>query len=155
MARNLIVTSHENCIVCGTKNPLSLGLKFTPDSKGLVTATFCGNSCLQGYDGILHGGIISTLLDSAMTHCLFHQGIEAVTGDLRVRFIAPVPFDATVTIRAAIPRITFPLYHIRSELTCSGKIMAWAEGKFMHKDSESISNLEYSSSGKQTVDTSV
>lgn len=52
-----------------------------------MIATFSGNPGLQEYEGQLHGRVISSLLDAAMTHCLFHHGIEAVTGELYVRFV--------------------------------------------------------------------
>lgn len=38
------------------------------------------------YIDLLHGGIASTLLDAAMTHCLLSKGIEALTAELNVRF---------------------------------------------------------------------
>jgi uncharacterized protein (TIGR00369 family) len=76
--------------MCGENNLFSLRLKFKPAPDGAVSTTFTGNSRLQGYDGIMHGGVISALLDSAMTNCLFQKGIEAVTAELRVRFVLPV-----------------------------------------------------------------
>lgn len=40
------------------------------------------------------------LLDAAMTHCLFRQGIEAVTASLKVRFVEPIPHATPLNIRA-------------------------------------------------------
>ncbi|MDA3925595.1 MAG: PaaI family thioesterase [Kiritimatiellae bacterium] len=78
--------AHENCIMCGRDNPYSLGLLFYPVSENSVEAYFKGSNALQGYTGILHGGVISALLDSAMVHMLFHKGIRAVTAELNVKF---------------------------------------------------------------------
>ena len=86
---------HANCLLCGNRNPLSLGLSFHPGDCGDINATFQAHPRLQGYQGILHGGVSSALLDAAMTHCLFHQSIEAVTGDLHVRFLKSVPCNVT------------------------------------------------------------
>jgi acyl-coenzyme A thioesterase PaaI-like protein len=66
-----------------------------------------------------------------MTHCLFHNGIEAVTGDLEVRFLRPVPCNARVDLRARIERPSPPLYKVYSELTCDRRLMARATGRFM------------------------
>ena len=127
------IGSHARCIMCGDLNQLSLRLKFLPDGTGDVCASFQGHSLLQGYDGILHGGVISALLDAAMTHCLFHRHIEAVTGELCVRFAAPVPYDAPVNLRAWLVHATPPLYLLKAELTHAGAIMASADAKFMER----------------------
>lgn len=125
--------THTGCIMCGDLNQLSLGLKFLPDGTGAVSASFQGHRLLQGYDGILHGGVISALLDCAMTHCLFHRDIEAVTGELCVRFARPVPYHARVTLRAWLLGETPPLYQLKAELAMAGTLMACADAKFMRR----------------------
>ena len=81
-------------MLCGDHNPLSLRLDFRPDAEGGVRADLQGGARLQGYDGILHGGVVAALLDAAMTHCLFHHGVVGLTAELRVRYLKPVPCDA-------------------------------------------------------------
>jgi acyl-coenzyme A thioesterase PaaI-like protein len=61
------------------------------DRDGAVHTVFKAHEGLQGYRGILHGGVITALLDAAMANCLFLKGVEALTGDLHVRFLKPVP----------------------------------------------------------------
>jgi len=124
------VESHAHCLLCGDKNPLSLQLSFTADESGAVHTNFKAHEGLQGYRGILHGGVISSLLDAAMTNCLFHQGIEALTGDLRVRFLKPVPCSASLDIRAWVATSLPPLYQLRAELFCGETVMAKAEATF-------------------------
>ncbi|MDD2308539.1 MAG: PaaI family thioesterase [Desulfuromonadaceae bacterium] len=125
--------THTQCIMCGDSNPMSLRLIFDPGASGDVSASFKGNSLLQGYSGILHGGVISALLDSAMAHCLFYRNIEAVTGELCIRFVASVPYDANVTLRAWLVAATPPLYQLKAELVNAGTLMASAEAKFIQK----------------------
>jgi len=127
------VTNHAHCIMCGELNQLSLRLKFLPNEAGVVSASFQGNALLQGYDGILHGGVISALLDSAMTHCLFHWQIEAVTGELLVKFVAPVPYNDWLTVQGWLVSATPPLYVLKAELLQAGTVMASAEAKFMRR----------------------
>jgi len=124
---------HRHCLLCGDLNPLSLKLDFVADESG-VSARFVGNVALQGYDGMLHGGVIASLLDSAMTHCLFHQGIRAVTGQLKIDYMRPVPFDAVLMISASVERATPPLYIMRSEIHHNGQCLARASAKFMQKE---------------------
>ena len=128
---NLLTTEHENCLICGESNPLSFGLKFKPMDDDTVEAVFTGNLTLQGYDNILHGGVIASLLDSAMTHCLFNQGIKALTGDLRVRYHKSILCKATLTVRATLVENHSSLYKMRAEILEGGVKMATATAKFM------------------------
>jgi acyl-coenzyme A thioesterase PaaI-like protein len=115
-----------------------LRLSFRVRDDDTVYAEFQGGPDLQGYDGILHGGVIASLLDAAMTHCLFHHGIQAVTGDLHVRFIAPVPCRRRLEVRASVLSPVPPLYRLRAELVCEQRLMAWAEAKFMQRRSPAV-----------------
>lgn len=124
---------HEECLICGYRNPWSLGMRFEPQEGGTVCGRFRGDSRLQGYQGILHGGVLAALLDSAMAHCLFHRGVRGVTGDLHVRFVQSVPCDATLEVRAHIVSATPPLYYLKAELLDEDRVMAWAEATFMDR----------------------
>ncbi|MFA7062311.1 MAG: hotdog fold domain-containing protein [Pedobacter sp.] len=110
---------------------MSLRLVFSPGANGDVSATFQGNSLLQGYDGILHGGVISALLDSAMANCLFQRNIAAVTAELRVRFLLPVPYNARMDLKAWIIEETNMLFKLKAELTSDDTVMACADALFV------------------------
>jgi len=121
---------HAFCLLCGHENPWSLRLAFTPDVEG-VRATFTSNPRLQGYAGVQHGGVTAALLDAAMTHCLFHRGVKALTADLHVRYLLAIPCDATMLITAALLGSRPPLHRLRAELRVDGTLMAWSEAKFL------------------------
>ncbi len=123
--------NHCQCIMCGTSNPISLRLEFNVAPDGSVRSQFKGNSLFQGYTGILHGGIIAALLDATMTHCLFHHGIEAVTGELQIRFLESVPCSAQLDLHGKLVSEYSPLYKLESELFCDNRLMARAKAKFM------------------------
>ena len=78
---------------------------------------------MQGYEGIMHGGLLSALLDTAMAHCLLHENIEAMTGELNVRFIDPVAYDSTMAITAWVDSSLPPLYHLKSQIKINDKIV--------------------------------
>ena len=124
---------HTHCLICGSKNPFSLGLRFHSREKGVVWARFRARRRFQGYDGILHGGVISALLDAAMTHCLFQRGIQAVTGDLRVHFLRPVSCGTVLQVCAWPVSMTPPLYRVAAKLVWGLRVMAKAEAKFMQR----------------------
>ena len=68
-----------------------------------------------------------------MTHCLFHRGAQAVTGDLRVRFLHSVSCRVCLDIHAWVVFSRPPLYRLRSEIFLDQRLMAWAEAKFMQR----------------------
>lgn len=126
-----VASGHTHCLFCGGSNPLSLRLVFEASEEGGVRALYTAPPELQGYDGIVHGGILASLLDSAMTHCLFHRGVRALTGDLHVRYMRSVPFGVPLEIRARVRSSRAPVHLLESDITAGGTVMVRAEAKFM------------------------
>lgn len=116
-------------MVCG--HGQSLGLRFIPDGLNSVVAIIDADTAWQGYAGIMHGGMVSTLLDAAMTHCLFHHEVHAMTASLKVRFLAPVPCSGQIEIRATLSDRRRRMYALDAELVSSGHILARAEARFI------------------------
>lgn len=110
---------------------MGLALRYTAAPDGSVSASFPGNCALEGYPGMLHGGIVASLLDGAMTNCLFAQGIRALTGDLRVRYRSPVIAAEELTVRAGLESSWHELFELRAEITQCGDVKARAHGKFI------------------------
>jgi len=125
--------AHPHCIACGSDNQLGLKLRFTAAADGSVEATWGGNSAFEGYPGMLHGGLISMLLDGAMTNCLFAHGQQGMTGELNVRFRHPVAADRATKVRAWIDRSLPPLYILKAELVQDEAVKARATGKFVDR----------------------
>lgn len=124
---------HPGCLLCGEENPSGLKLRFTPDGNGGVEAVLRGRKTWQGYPGVLHGGVIASLLDAAMTNCLFQQGIQAVTGELTIRYLRPVPCCAELRLRAGVTAAKPPLFLMESQLLVAGCPAARATAKFMRR----------------------
>jgi len=82
----------------------------------------------------MHGGVLSALLDTAMAQCLLHQDIEAVTGELNVRYLEQVDCDGTLDIKAWIDSSLPPLYHLKSHIRIGDKIVCKGKGRFMERD---------------------
>ncbi|MCM2678179.1 PaaI family thioesterase [Echinimonas agarilytica] len=122
---------HPNCFACSTDNPIGLGLRFIPIAPRKVQATFYTRALFQGYSNRLHGGIISTLLDAAMTHCLFSQGVEALTAELKVRFLEPVELDKRVLLEAELISKRKGIYTLEAQITLEQKRLALATAKFL------------------------
>jgi len=83
-------TDNHKCFVCGTENPFGLKLSFSPGPEPDQVETqviFPGH--FQGWPGIVHGGLVSTLLDEIMVKAAEAKSIKCVTGEIQVRFKKP------------------------------------------------------------------
>ena len=84
--------TYGNCFVCGENNTNGLRLSFQIDKeRRTLRTTFSASPTFQGWDGIVHGGIISTLLDEAMAKLVYELGYAAVTAFLEIKFKKPAP----------------------------------------------------------------
>jgi acyl-coenzyme A thioesterase PaaI-like protein len=123
--------AHPYCLVCSQSNPLGLGLGFTANEDGSVSAVLHGHCALEGFPGYLHGGMIASVLDGAMTNCLFAKGLVAMTGELKVRYRKPVVVGPEMQVRAWITRSLGRWHVLGAELKQEGCIKATAMAKFV------------------------
>jgi uncharacterized protein (TIGR00369 family) len=126
-------SQHPHCIVCGQAGDCGLGLSFRKLSDGSAEARFACPARYQGYEGMLHGGVTSSLLDGAMTNCLFAHGLVGVTAEMTVRFRHPITIGQPLVVWANITRSQRPLYVVEAKIVQASKVKAKAEGKFMEK----------------------
>jgi uncharacterized protein (TIGR00369 family) len=125
--------AHPLCAICGQANGSGLRLRFVLEEDDTVEAEFDCDDRLQGYEGVLHGGMTSCLLDGAMTNCLFARGLMAVTGKLEIRFRHPICTGRPLKVRAWVERSSPPLHVAKAEIVQDGQPMASAVGRFMEK----------------------
>lgn len=125
--------AHTRCVVCGQRNPWGLNLVFHEGADGCVEGFFQGNACCEGYPEMMHGGIISLLLDGAMTNCLFAHGCTGVTVRMELVFRHPVRSGSAVTLRAWIERASHPVYQLKAQLLQDDQVKATANGLFMDR----------------------
>lgn len=92
------------CFVCGEENPSGLHLKFSAD-QGKIQTEFLPRKIHQGYKNIVHGGIISTLLDETMVKAALMQGMPAVTAEITIRFRNPLTTGEKVIVEAEIKKM--------------------------------------------------
>ncbi|NLH83186.1 MAG: PaaI family thioesterase [Phyllobacteriaceae bacterium] len=128
-----VASRHRGCMVCGTTedNPASLALRFDPTAEGGVAARFTARPEQRGWDDRLHGGMIATLLDGAMTNALIARGIAAVTADLSIRFVAPVPLGVELEVVAEVGDCRHGVHAATARLRYRGRVLARATARFM------------------------
>ncbi len=74
-----------SCVVCGTQNPKGLRIEFTADYKG-ATAAWTPSREWESFQHTVHGGILATVLDEAMSRAIIALGWGAMTAEMTVRF---------------------------------------------------------------------
>ncbi len=78
------------CFACSPSNPIGLKLSFEEDDQ-YVYARWTPNENFQGYNNVIHGGIIATLLDEVGAWYISVKiGTAGVTKSLNIEYIKPL-----------------------------------------------------------------
>jgi len=91
------------CFGCGVNNPMGLKLKFTRDGEVLRTE-FTPDKMHQGWPGLLHGGILATVLDEVMSNAAYTTGLTCLTASMEIRQRKPIKIDESLVLTAWITR---------------------------------------------------
>lgn len=119
------------CFACGKDNPFGLQMTFTEEGDDYVSR-WRPQPHHQGWSQILHGGLVSTLLDEVMTWRLVSLGHNVVTAEMSVRLKAPTPLDQELTIRARVVSQRRRFHEVEAEITLpDGTVTAVATAKFV------------------------
>jgi len=127
-----------NCFVCGEKNSGGLRLDFDLDKdKKTLRTTFVASPTYQGWDGIVHGGIISTLLDEAMAKLVYELGYQAVTASLEVRFKNPAPILEPLLVYGEITDVSKRLIRAKAYIAKEdGTVLATGTSAFINQSTK-------------------
>ena len=101
--REISIGISDLCFGCGQNNPCGLKLNFKWDGK-VAKAEFTPTELHQGWAGIIHGGIITTILDEAMGYAAYYEGIKCVTSSMQTRFKRPLSIDEPIIVTASLTR---------------------------------------------------
>ena len=122
------------CLVCGRNNPhgLNLSLLVDPDS-GIVHVDFSARAVHIGFEGVVHGGYLATVIDEAMVWAATWAGKRfCVCGELSVRYRRPAAVGETLRVEARVefarPKLVQTMATVRAPdktVVCAG------EGKYV------------------------
>lgn len=123
----------HSCFVCGESNPFGLKLRFETDGR-IVQTRFTPRVEHAGFKGVVHGGIISTLLDEIMVwSCAVQTKRFAYCAELIVRFLAPLrPGEEVIACGKLTANRRNKIFEAKAELkNAAGDTLATSAGKYL------------------------
>ncbi len=123
---------NQGCFVCGRNNPIGLAVAFEINTAvRSISAVFIPSDRHQGYEGIIHGGILSSLLDEAMAKLAFSLGMPALTAEMTVKFKSPAASGDTLLVSGRITEETKRLILAEARIERGSVVIAEATGKLL------------------------
>lgn len=126
-------SAYQRCFGCGMRNSIGLRLVFRREGEEIVTE-FTPGAQFQGFPGVVHGGILSTLLDEALSRTATAEGRWMMTGRLEVRYRAAAPIGQTLRVTARTISSRSRMIHAQGEIRLASDpqiVFAEAEGTFL------------------------
>lgn len=123
----------HSCFVCGESNAVGLKLRFTSDGKIVQTRFRLGTTHI-GFRGIVHGGILTTVLDEIMVWaCAVPTRQFAFCAELTVRFLSPArPGDEIIATGEMLANRRNRIFEAKAALADpSGRKFVEATGKYL------------------------
>lgn len=126
-----LADSHRACFACGASSIDGLNLHFDIGPDGMASAVWQPSPAFQSYPDRLHGGVLATLLDSAIVHALFAKGIAGVTAEMTIRYLKSVGLQEPVRVTGSAVSKRHGVYHCHAEVHQNGNCAVRASAKFM------------------------
>ena len=124
------VVADEFCFACGQKNPIGLRANFEID---LAACTSYASVRIapeyQGWQDVVHGGVVATLLDEACIYACRTRAERCLTAEIQIRYRKPVPVGASVELFGRIIDSGRKVWHAEAQLKIDGALFAEAQAK--------------------------
>jgi acyl-coenzyme A thioesterase PaaI-like protein len=91
----------RHCFVCGLENPVGLRLKIYETGPGEIETSFTPPEHFQGYPGVLHGGIVATMIDEISGRAMMGDPSQPrfmFTAKIDVKYRKNVPIGRTLRV---------------------------------------------------------
>jgi acyl-coenzyme A thioesterase PaaI-like protein len=136
-----VVQMPHNCFACGTLNLHGMQLELNFEGETCWTELRLRPD-FEGWEGVAHGGIVSTLLDEVMAWAIAAYNVWAVTAKMSVEFRGAVPIGKLIRAEGRVVENRRRAYTTEASLIDveTGKVLARANALFVpitnaeHKD---------------------
>lgn len=126
------IVSDSRCFVCGIGNLGGLRVRFFRQGDDSAIAECKPDKAFTGYDGLLHGGVASSLLDEIMIKAVLAHGKLVVTAKMTVRYHRPVFMDSNLILKGKIVGQKGRIFDTEGVLTDSnGEVLTSATGRYV------------------------
>lgn len=130
--RPLAHGAQNRCFGCGQANPAGLHLEFHLADDGRVVCLANIADTFEGPPGYLHGGIIATLLDEAMSKAVRSHGLVAMTRHMEVDYQRPVKSASPIRLEGLLTHSESRKHWVEAKiLDEGGKVLAMGKGLFI------------------------
>lgn len=128
------------CFACGMNNPDGMRLRFTYDEeRGCFVSLFRLGKRFTGPPGHCHGGIIATILDEAMGKVNKLRNVIAVTAEITVNYLKPVPLNEPLRVESREVSVKGRQHVNAGEiLNQKGEVLARGRGLFIAVDAQKM-----------------
>ncbi len=135
--------SYDSCYVCGQKNLYGLQMRFFIEDE-VVKSEFTPKENQLGYPGVVHGGILSAIMDEIMgwPMSVLHKRL-GVTTQLQIRFLKPVKFGQIYLVSAHTVDAARRLWKGRGEIRdAQGTLYVEGTGIYMPFSAEETQKMD-------------
>ncbi len=123
----------EDRAVGGRCNPTGVDLQVDWEGEEIV-ATVVLHRAFEGAPGRAHGGIVAAAFDDITGFVIGRLGEPAFTGELTVRFVAPVPVEEPLTIRTRLVGRERRKIFITAEASANDEVVATCKATYIAVD---------------------
>ncbi|MGA3048312.1 MAG: PaaI family thioesterase, partial [Terracidiphilus sp.] len=124
--------AQNRCFGCGQANPIGLHLEFLLADDNSVVCLAAVPDTFEGPVGYVHGGIIATLLDEAMSKAVRVHGVRAMTRQMDVDYLRPIPSEAPIRLEGRVVRSEGRKHWTQAKiLNAEGTTLAQGKGLFI------------------------
>lgn len=124
--------AQNRCFGCGPANPTGLQLDFLLAEDGTVVCLTSVSDAFEGHPGYLHGGVIATLLDEAMSKSVRARGLSAMTGKMDIHYRRPIPSHAPIRLEGKLVRSEGRKHWTEARiLNAKGTLLAEGKGLYI------------------------
>lgn len=124
------ISDDNHCFVCGELN--QSGLRVRPVIDAVNQSASCSLAIpkeFQGWEGIVHGGILATLLDETCAYAAKGLVEHVVTAEITISYKKPVPLETGIRVTATVVSQRRRIIEVQGQIEIGGEIYAEARAK--------------------------
>jgi len=124
------ILDDQKCFVCGNRSDIGLKAKFICDTQNNTAYTrLVIDEKYQGWQGIIHGGIVAALLDEVSFYACSGISLKMVTAELNIRYKKPLTAGSEVLVSAKMVDRKRNILSVEARLESGDTLIALASAK--------------------------